>query len=154
MIPSVTSDTTFTVTANFAGGNPAIATSSIDIRSGADPMSLEETVLADNPSAYYRFEESSSEARVLLDHSPNANDSISIEGEPAPGQPGAVGNAWHFDGSSIQLDLNPDPAAGDLSVALAVRVDQAGLGGTNSLVGQQDVDGTGRSILSDTRLRQ
>lgn len=145
-LAGITTDTTFTLTATFPGSNPAMATSSIDIRSGADPVSFEETILADGPLAFYRFEETSADAIVLLDHTSNNRDSLELTaGNITTNQPGAVGSCWEFTNGSVLLDLNPDPSLGDISIALLARYDVNG--GTHSLVSQQDNTGTGRSLL-------
>lgn len=153
IVTGVAADTAFTLTAGLTGGSDSTATANVDIRSGADPVSFEETVLADDPLAFYRFEESSDSAILLLDSSPNDNDSLSLTSEDlATQQPGAIGQSWAFDSASIELPVNLDPSTGSFSIALLAKLDSAGPGSTNSLVSQQNIGGTGRSLLQKSFL--
>jgi len=112
-----------------------------------------EAVLADNPLAYLRFEET--EGDTLSDVSGNGHDSVEITGAVL-GVAGSVGNALYLNGLAtveLNLQLNPADSEGDgvqngendWSVELFIRPDAITL--PNVILAQQDGTGLGRSNL-------
>jgi len=106
-------------------------------------------VLADNPIAYYRFEESDGD-EMVLDSSGGENHSLEFE-NAILGAAGRVGNGVSFAGDgSILLDFDVDPSDPqgpnpfDFSIEMFV---QSTAVPTQVMAAQQDGGGLGRSNL-------
>ena len=103
-----------------------------------------ETVLADEPQLYFRFEEDDGSAS-LQDSSGNEHHSedffdVLLEEE------GAIGRAAGFEGfGSVLTGLTLDPSEGDFTIELFVKPYE--IAGTQVMVSNQDGFGTGRSNL-------
>jgi hypothetical protein len=106
-------------------------------------------VLADNPLAYYRFEEAVG-ATTLTDSSGNALDiDFSIPtGTTAIGVTGAIGNGIQFNGDGFVISpLTFDPSAGDFTIELLFK-GPVTPGVEGVIVANKDGDfGTGRSNI-------
>jgi hypothetical protein len=159
----VATDTTWTVTASFTGGDGNAATASLV--TGSDGSSYEEIIRADDPLAYYRFEEAAGSI-AIFDSSGNHHHSIDPVGAPGGGlgTPGVIGNSWIADGTAawrVPAPLNPqdpdgDDGAGDIdpddlegfTLEALVRAEDAGRLDNQPIFQQEDIGGTGRSALS------
>lgn len=160
---AVSADTTFALTAAITGGDTTNAATSVEVRTGGEPLAYEEIILADRPRAYYRFEEAAGSTAVF-DETSNHFDSVSFTGDVLTGQPGPVNKAVRFSNSETietAFTMNPrDPdndgsAANGMdldgkegwSVEALVRPDVADDNRTQNLIANQDGGGTGRSLF-------
>jgi hypothetical protein len=105
------------------------------------------TILGDNPTAYYRFEEPAG-TTTTADSSPNGHDSIdmfnALFGSLAP-----VGHAVEFNNDgSIAVDLQLNPETQDFSIEMITNISVPGA--SDNFVAQMDGVGLGRSLLTET----
>ncbi|MGE9269852.1 MAG: hypothetical protein ACQKBU_03540, partial [Verrucomicrobiales bacterium] len=113
-IPNVSANTTFTATATFPSGGTTQDHASFTIR--VDGSSYEETVLAQSPIGYYRFEESMN-SPTIYDSSGNEAHSVAINNPQflASGSAGIIGNGGVFDepgtvGAAVVTGVSLDPS--------------------------------------------
>jgi len=100
-------------------------------------------VMADAPMAYYRFEESTN-ATTIADSSGNGHGSLEVS-NVVFGTAGRVGRAARFSNAYVRVDLQLDPAVGDLTVEALLRFNDLSI--QRNFVSQQDGTGQGRSLL-------
>ena len=116
--------------------------------------SYPETILADEPVAYWRFEEDAG-AAVLEDESGNGHESVAIN-NAVTGQEGAIGKAIEFNGVDATVELNfqfnpADPEGdgvgvgpGDFSIELFIKPTEVA-NAPRVILAQQNGRGLGRS---------
>ena len=142
------SATGFTLTASNATGSPSTTT---PLPASANAFST--AVLADNPSAYFRFNEQS-DSLLLADSSGAAtpHDAI-ITGSARAGVTGSLDGSFNLDNASSarsNLILNPGSMNNGLTIETIVKRLPDAAGGNLTLVSQADLNGTGRLYLSCT----
>jgi len=104
-----------------------------------------DTILNDEPLAYYRFEEAVGATAIADSSGNNFGGDVNV-GAVTFGDAGLFGNSGGFAGdASILTTLLLDPSAGDFSVEALIN--PSALGGTQVFVSNQDGTGLGRSNL-------
>jgi len=130
-----------------------LAVGVLALRSAVQGAGYPETVLGDNPVAYYRFEEAA-DAETIADETGNGHDSVALN-NVVLGAEGAVGKALELNGTdaTVELDLQFNPAdpegdgaeerPNDFSIELFLN--PAAPGANQVILSQKDGSGLGRS---------
>ncbi len=148
-MPTTTTDYTLTVGKGISSEQRTVQ---IFIFETVPPNTYTNAVIADQPLAYYRFEEAAG-APAAQDASGNGKDTVSLVGSPVFGNTGAVGAAVTLNGADALLTgltYNPSTSGsgpgGGYTVEALVRLDSASASTAQAFVSQQG--GSGRTQLN------